>query len=105
MSLERKLQLPSDPSKLSTLLQSSSPNSPLHKSIEIGNVKYNQALEYAKGSPDPDSGAIEVENVFDAGMPGAMSIEELESKVDLGSWGVRLRDGIFQLKVRTDSQW
>ena len=39
------------------------------------------------------------DSVFEAGTPGIMSLADVDSKIDLGEWKIKLRDIIVTLKV------
>ena len=86
MAIERYLKSPSFQQKL-----------------DMGSAKYKFALDYMYGSEE--SGDFNKRrgetNVFQAGMPGAMTITEIQEKVSLGHWRLRIGDRIVLLEVGT----
>ena len=73
--------------------------------LDMGPVKYKFALDYMYGSDE--SGHFNKRrgetNVFQAGMPGAMTILEIQEKLNLGHWRLRNGDRIVLLEVGTHS--
>lgn len=100
----------------------------LESKIELGNVRYARARDYiiqrpegsanassqpvpsppASTSPsaseedsDEDSNRHQTpKSVFEAGTPGALSIEEVEASVDLGQWPIRFGELSAVLEVK-----
>lgn len=103
MTIERLLDLPAHPDVVSLVSHpSSQSNSRFYNEIHIGNVKYPKAIEYLKGpEQEADSHLDEHRpyNVFEAGTPGAMSLDEMAREIDLGQWRLDVRDRIVRLKV------
>ena len=105
MAVEQELEVP--PSSLSTFLQSDlATASNFQSELNMGPNKFKLALEYING-PDPErnSKAKDATNVFDAGTPGTLSLEELEETVDLGQWRLKLGQSLVKLEVETASCW
>ncbi|KAL9640229.1 MAG: hypothetical protein Q9164_000416 [Protoblastenia rupestris] len=101
MALERRLALPANREDMYRILQSSSPAATrLNEKLEIGNVKYERALDYVNGAGlDPEPSILpNSTNVFEAGTPGAMSLVEVESNIDLGRWGLVIGDEVVSLE-------
>lgn len=86
MAIERYLKSPSFQQKL-----------------DMGPVKYKFALDYMNGSDE--SGDLNNRrgetNVFQAGMPGAMTLTEIQETMNLGHWRLMIRDRIVFLEVGT----
>ena len=86
MAIERYLKSPSFQQKL-----------------DMGPVKYKFALNYMNGSDE--SGDFDKRrgetNVFQAGMPGAMTITEIQETMNLGHWKLMIGDRIVLLEVGT----
>ena len=97
MTLERSLKIPLDPDELE-LSFLESPH--LDEKIDIGNVQYKQASEYIMGPHPEASAGRQFASVFDAGMPGALSLAELKESVNLGEWKLRVGSKILSLQVR-----
>ena len=76
-----------------------SPN--FQQKLDMGPVKYKFALEYLNESRE--SGETNRRrgktNAFQAGMPGAMTIAELQETMNLGHWRVEIGDRIVLLEV------
>ena len=86
MAIERYLKSPSFQQKL-----------------DLGPVKYEFALDYMNGSDesgDLNKGRGET-NVFQAGMPGAMTITEIQETMNLGHWKLMIGDRIVFLEAGT----
>ena len=86
MAIERYLKSPSFQQKL-----------------DVGPVKYKFALDYLTGSHE--SGDFDRRRgettVFQAGMPGAMTITEIQDTMKLGHWRLMIGDRIVLLEVDT----
>lgn len=98
MTLDRYIRVPANAEDLSQFLKSATQtNTYLHESLELGNVKYLKAIDYLN---DEEGCKVEpCESVFASGMPGAMSIEELETMVYLGEWLIQVGDQVVMLEV------
>ena len=98
MAVERALEVPSN--SPSTFLQSDRATaSNFLKELTMGPNKFKVALEYINGQDkEHDSKGKEASNVFDAGTPGALSLEELEDQIDLGRWRVKLKQRLVKLE-------
>lgn len=103
MAAERVLEVSSN--SLTIFLQSDrTTTSSFRKELNMGPSKFKFALEYINGQDQKqDSEGEEVSNVFHAGTPGALSLEELDEKVDLGQWSLKLGQRLLKLKVKTAS--
>ena len=70
---------------------------------DMGAVKYKLALDYMNGSDE--SGDFDKRrgetNVFQAGMPGAMTITEIQETMNLGHWKLMIGNRIVLLEVGT----
>ena len=101
MTLERALKLPASLPDAATLEEQPSLHDPrLEEKLEVGNVKYAKAIEYVNGQPSmPLEGGI-ASNVFEAGTPGALSLQELENSINLGVWNLAIGDSVVSLEVR-----
>ncbi|MCJ1274838.1 Arginyl-tRNA--protein transferase 1 [Puttea exsequens] len=97
MSIERSLGVL--PDSLSTFLQSDAVvSSDFSRELAIGPRGFQYFFEYINGPNESDS--IErPESAFDAGMPGAMAIEELEHQVDLGRWKLKIGNMIVPVEA------
>lgn len=104
MTLERTLSLPASSDDISMLLQSPlQERNHLEKELLVGNIRYEKALDYVRGSDDDADHKINdgAATVFTAGMPGAMSTDELERDVDLSQWTLKLGGSFVPLEVST----
>ena len=88
MAIERYLKSPSFQQKL-----------------DVGPVKYKFALDYLNGSQKSgDCNRRRGEtSVFQAGMPGAMTITEIQETMKLGHWRLMIGDRIVLLEVDTQT--
>lgn len=105
MAVEQALEVP--PSSLTTFLQSDlATASNFQSELNMGPNKFKLALEYING-PDPERNprAKDAANVFHAGTPGTLSLEELEEIVDLGQWRLKLGQSLVKLEVERSSCW
>ena len=105
MAVEQALEVP--PSSLTTFLQSDlATASNFQSELSMGPKKFELALGYING-PDPEqnSRAKDATNVFHAGTPGTLSLEELEEIVDLGQWRLKLGQSLVKLEVKKASCW
>ena len=71
--------------------------SSLLEELQMGNVKYDRAIDYVEGNEDSEAPAPVT--VFQSGMPGAMSIEELETDLNLGEWLISIGDQVVMCEV------
>ena len=70
----------------------------------MGPSKFKLALEYMDGQDqEQDFEGKEASDVFHAGTPGALSLEELEERVSLGQWNLKLGQRLIKLEVKTAS--
>ena len=102
MALERTLALPAKSEDVEKLLQPSRlAASRLDAKLEMGNVMYDKALEYVNGAGSgPELVSLPSSaNVFEAGTPGALSLAEVKSHVELGRWGLVIGDKVVKLEV------
>ena len=70
----------------------------------MGPSAFKLALEYIDWhdqKQDPEG--EKTINVFTAGMPGALSLKELEREVDLGRWKLKLGQRLVNLEVKSTS--
>ena len=98
MAVERALEVPSN--SLTTFLQSDRAiASSFLEELTMGPKKFRFALGYIHGQDqEQKSEGKEASNVFEAGTPGALSLEELEEQIDLGSWRLELRQRLVKLE-------
>lgn len=103
MAVERALEVPSN--SLTVFLQSDrATTSNFRKELDMGPSKFKLALGYINGQDrEQDSEGEKASNVFHAGTPGALSLEELEEKVDLGQWNLKLGQRVVKLEVKKAS--
>ena len=100
LTLERALSLPTRFSDGNdSQEQDLSADSRLQETIEIGNVKYTKAIEYVKGQSTEALGGGSASSVFEAGTPGAMTLREVESSIDLGLWNLAIGNNVVKLEV------
>ncbi|KAL9104188.1 MAG: hypothetical protein Q9163_000840 [Psora crenata] len=101
MALERILSLPANPADVEEFSKSSAAaTSRLDGKLEMGNVKYEKALEYVNGGvldPEP-SGLPNSTNVFEVGTPGVMSLAEVKGSIKLGEWGLSIWHKVVNLE-------
>lgn len=99
MAVEQALEVP--PNSLTTFLQSDQVNaSDFRKELDMGLNRFVFAIEYINGSDhEQGSRAKDAMDVFHAGTPGALSLEELEETVDLGQWRLKLGQSLIRLEV------
>ena len=99
MTLERSLKLPATSEETEMLLHSSEPPTVLNDKLEIGNLRYSKAIDYAQGRDSKSPAHSDVSNVFKAGTPGVMSRAEVEDRVNLGQWRFSVGNQIVRLEV------
>ena len=100
MAIEQALEV--SPNSLTSFLQSDHATaSNFQRELNMGPQKFKLALGYING-PDPEqnSRAKDETNVFNAGTPGTLSLEELEETVDLGQWRLKLGQSLVKLEVK-----
>lgn len=101
MSLERAWSLP--PTVHPSFMQSASTfSADFQEELTMGPENFKLALEYIYG---PEEESFETQSkqcstVFQAKMPGAMSIEEVQDRVNLDQWRVRLGKRLVHLQVK-----
>ena len=103
MAVERALELSSNTP--TTFLQSDrATTSNFDEELNMGPSQFKHALAYINGQDqNQDSKGKEVTDVFHANTPGALSLEELEEKIDLGQWKIKLGQRLVKLEVKTAS--
>ncbi len=62
----------------------------------MGPDKFRLAFGYINGY---DQEQKEASDVFHAGTPGALSLDKLEEKIDLGQWRLKLGQRLVKLEV------
>ena len=103
MALERTLGFSTNP--LAIFLQSDrATTSNFQEELNMGPSAFKLALEYIdwqdqKQDPEGPEGE-KTTNVFTAGTPGALSLNDLEREVDLGQWKLKLGQRLVNLEVR-----
>ena len=102
MGLERALELSAG--SLTPFLQSEqATTSNFQKELDMGPSQFKLALGYIGQDQEQGSESKDASDVFQAGTPGVMSLEELEEKVDLGQWGLKLGQRLVKMEVKTTS--
>ena len=103
MAVERALEV--SPNSLFVFLQSDrATTSNFQKELNMGPSKFKLALEYINLEDEKqDVGGQEASNVFHAGTPGALSLEEVEENVDLDQWILKLGRRLVKLEVKKAS--
>ena len=99
MKIERLLEIPSSKEELENYLRDSTKQGLMKQEIAIGNVHYEKALTYITGSSHDVNSVTQAQNGFAAGMPGILSLKEVEESIDLDKWRLRLYDMIVRLQV------
>ena len=89
--------MPAKATDLSQLL-ATPVNHRLHEPLHEGNLKYTKAIDYLRGE-DTDDKLKSCDDVFASGMPGAMSVEELQTQIDLGAWLIQIEDQLVMIEV------
>lgn len=100
MSLERELAIPC--TDLNTFLQSKSLVSSLFpKELLMGPDKFKAALQYVYGPEQDDIKRSQCDaTVFQARMPGAMTLKEVTDQINLDRWQLKLGSRLVHLEVR-----
>lgn len=100
MSLERAWAIPR--TDLDTFLHSDSlVRSHFHEELSIGPEILKTALEYVHGPEANDQNqAQRATTVFEARMPGAMTLEEVKDQINLDRWQLKLGSRLVNLEVR-----
>lgn len=101
MTIERSLDVPSDPHELKDYLQSLSNDPSVNRLVEIGNLRYDRAMHYVLGDELDKKLSRDAPNAFRAGMPGISSLSELAKQLDVGRWKLMVGQHILHLEVRT----
>ena len=103
LAIERALKISSN--SLTSFLQSDrATTSNFGEELNMGPSKFKLAVEYAIGQDrKQDSEGKEATDCFHAGTPGALSLEEVEEKIDLGQWKLKLGQRLVKLEVKTAS--
>lgn len=103
MAVERALELSLN--SPTTFLQSDRATaSKFGEELNMGPNKFKLALAYVNvQDQNQDAEGKEAMDVFHAGTPGALSLEELEEQIDLGQWKLKLGQRIVKLQVKTAS--
>ena len=105
MALERTLNLPANSIEVPNLSNlPSSIASRLHEELCVGNVKYETALQYITGTnPDEQSAHLgTAASVFEAGTPGALALDEVESEINLEEWKLQFGSNVVKLQVSAE---
>ena len=105
MAVEHALEVA--PNSLTTFLQSDQASaSSFRKELNMGPDRFELALGYING-PDHEqsSRGKDATDVFHAGTPGTLSLEELEETVNLAQWRLKLGPSLVRLEVYTSSYW
>ncbi|CAF9910945.1 MAG: Arginyl-tRNA--protein transferase 1 [Alectoria fallacina] len=98
LAIERALKISSN--SLTSFLQSDrATTSNFGEELNMGPSKFKLAVEYAIGQDrKQDSEGKEATDCFHAGTPGALSLEEVEEKIDLGQWKLKLGQRLVKLE-------
>lgn len=102
MSLERMLAIPR--TNLDTFLHSDGlVNSHFQEELSMGPDQFKSALEYIHGPGEDDGNQSQrAATVFQARMPGAMTLEEVEDQINLDRWRLQLGSRLVNLEARLD---
>ena len=96
--MDHQLRVPANTDDLSLFLEAAPvTHLELFNPLEMGNLKYDRAIDYVEGNVG--EGDEPPKGVFDSGMPGAMSLEQLQEQTDLGTWLIQIEDQITTLEV------
>ncbi|KAG8531023.1 uncharacterized protein KY384_004380 [Bacidia gigantensis] len=101
MALERTLDIPSERADLQTFIQDLLDAARPNQAIDIGNVKYETALDYVRGSKYGHPATKEFSDIFRRGMPGAMSLDEVRRSDVFPKWKITQSSHTFELKELT----
>lgn len=87
---------------LNTFLHSDSlVSSHFHEELSMGLNNFKSALEYVHGPEEEDQHQSQrAATVFQARMPGVMTLEEVEDQIDLDRWQLKLGNRLVNLEVR-----
>ena len=99
MTVERALEVPAN--SFTTFLQSDRATaSDFRAEVKMGPERFKLAYEYMNGHDyEQTLRANEASDVFHAGTPGALSLEDLDETVDLGQWRLKLGLRLAKLEV------
>ena len=83
-------------------MQSDNPiASEFQKELSMGPGDFEFAFSYVSGSDgDFHEASKQIATVFQARVPGAIPMEEVEKRIDLDHWKVRLGNAFVHLQVR-----
>ena len=88
----------SDESPMTFLQSGAAVSFDFSKELGMGPERFKYYLEYINGLCE--NGLTEwPQSAFEAGMPGALTIDEVEDRVDLGQWRLKIRGRIVCLEV------
>ena len=99
MAIECALNIPATSLNAEDTQQLLRDNPRFGEKIDLGNVKYEQGLEYVVGGDNEKTRQYNALNVFEAGTPGALSLQEVENSISLGLWKIALGDKVVHLEV------
>ena len=99
MTIERTLAIPPDIKEAQDLMDGPLTAPQFDKGIEYGNVRYPKAVEYLIGRSPAQLASTIGSSIFELGIPGAMSLEEVEKDMSLGDWKVLVGVNPVALKV------
>ena len=99
MAIERSLGLPPDFENLKATLKDPVISSRLNDRIEIGNVRYTKALDYVNGQTLALPFTTIGSSIFEIGLPGALSLDEVLESVPLHEWKVSIGGVPYELQV------
>ena len=104
MSLEREWAIA--PTSCPTFMQSSNAvTADFQQELKLDRKTFAAALEYIfEPEEDLEQQSRRYATVFQAEMPGVMSLKSLQDQIDLGQWGLRLGNQVAKLEVRQSLQ-
>lgn len=97
LSREKRLNIPIEPLPTNLQLNSQGPRWPWQ---QPGSESSALITDYIRGQGDPTNTSTSHASIFDAGTPGALTLEEVEREIALGEWGLRIQGATVQLQVR-----
>lgn len=99
MSIERAFAI--SITALASFLQSDHvASSDFRRELAMGPESFKHVLAYVYGlEEDSEEQCKHTGTVFQAKMPGAMTVEEVEDQIDLSRWNLKIGNKLVNLKV------
>ena len=99
MSLERALGIPPE-TPINSIQLDKAVVFNLHGGLKTSPEESKSAAEYISGPElDANEKSKQCSTVFQANMPGAMSLAEVENQIDLGRWKLMIGQRLVNLEV------